>query len=205
MADIKLSQLGQITTLDDDDILLVSQDSGGGSFISKSIKVSDLITELGGTGSSTLVGIVQMWPSWQAPSGWLECNGAAVNRVTFAALFAFLGVGYGNGNGSTTFNIPDYRGEFLRGWAHGSTADPDRASRTDRGDGVTGDKVGTKQGDVFRKHNHQVAEYSGVQEGVITFSHINSNTNANIGNATKTVGHNETRPRNVNIMYIIKT
>jgi microcystin-dependent protein len=57
-----------------------------------------------------------------APDGYLVCNGAAVSRDTYAALFAAIGVSYGNGNGSTTFNVPDYRYTFLRGYGAQITA-----------------------------------------------------------------------------------
>jgi microcystin-dependent protein len=50
------------------------------------------------------------------PSGFLLCNGAAVSRTTYADLFTALGTTYGVGDGSTTFNIPDFRGRFLRGY-----------------------------------------------------------------------------------------
>ncbi len=51
-----------------------------------------------------------------APTGWLKANGAAVSRTTYAALFARVGTTGGVGDGSTTFNLPDLRGEFIRGW-----------------------------------------------------------------------------------------
>lgn len=208
MADIKLSQLGQITTLDDDDILLVSQDSGGGSFISKSIKVSDLITEIGSTATSTPVGIVQMWTLNIPPTGYLECNGTAVNRTTFSDLFSLLGITYGSGNGSTTFNLPDYRGEFLRGWAHGSTNDPDKASRTSRGDGTTGDNNGTKQAGGVESHKHTTTLQATDEFGFdnkARWSRSKSDLITPAPVSTSFTGGNETRPRNVNIMYIIKT
>jgi microcystin-dependent protein len=47
------------------------------------------------------------------PDGWLVCNGQAVSRITYADLFAAIGVIYGVGNGSTTFNVPDTRGKFI--------------------------------------------------------------------------------------------
>ena len=50
------------------------------------------------------------------PSGYLECNGAAVSRSTYANLFGVLSTSYGAGDGSSTFNLPDLRGEFIRGW-----------------------------------------------------------------------------------------
>jgi microcystin-dependent protein len=48
------------------------------------------------------------------PSGWLLCDGRAVSRTDYASLFAAIGTAYGTGNGSTTFNIPDFRGRFAR-------------------------------------------------------------------------------------------
>lgn len=50
-----------------------------------------------------------------APSGWLICDGSAVSRTTYAGLFAVLSTSHGSGDGSTTFNVPDYRGQFMRG------------------------------------------------------------------------------------------
>ena len=52
-------------------------------------------------------GIVVPWGSASIPSGFLECNGQAVSRSTYAALFAVVGTTYGVGNGTTTFNVPD--------------------------------------------------------------------------------------------------
>jgi microcystin-dependent protein len=60
------------------------------------------------------------------PTGWLEANGAAVSRSTYAALFTAIGTLYGAGNGSTTFNLPDLRGLFPRGFDSGRGADPGR-------------------------------------------------------------------------------
>lgn len=57
------------------------------------------------------------------PAGYLKANGAAISRTTYAALFAVLGTYYGDGDGSTTFNLPDYRGEFLRGLDDGRGLD----------------------------------------------------------------------------------
>lgn len=77
-----------------------------------------------------------------APSGWLFCRGQAVNRVTYATLFAAIGTSFGAGNGSTTFNIPDMRGQFIRGFNNESSGDD--ASRT----------FGSKQDDEVKAHNH---------------------------------------------------
>lgn len=53
-------------------------------------------------------GSLMMWPASVAPSGWLLCSGAAISRSTYAALFAVIGTTFGAGDGSTTFNLPDY-------------------------------------------------------------------------------------------------
>jgi phage-related tail fiber protein len=71
-------------------------------------------------------GTVSHFARSTAPSGWLKANGAAVSRTTYAALFAAIGTTFGAGDGSSTFNLPDLRGEFLRGWDDGRGVDPSR-------------------------------------------------------------------------------
>lgn len=61
------------------------------------------------------VGSVQMFASGNIPAGWLLCNGAAVSRTTYAALWATIGTTFGAGNGSTTFNVPNLGGRFPLG------------------------------------------------------------------------------------------
>lgn len=57
------------------------------------------------------------------PAGFLLCNGAAVSRMTYANLYSAIGTTYGAGDGSTTFNLPDFRGRFLRGYMSGTSAE----------------------------------------------------------------------------------
>lgn len=71
-------------------------------------------------------GAVSYFAMSTAPSGWLKANGAAVSRTTYATLFAAIGTMYGAGDGATTFNLPDLRGEFLRGFDDGRGADSGR-------------------------------------------------------------------------------
>lgn len=71
-------------------------------------------------------GAVQFFAQPWAPVGWLKANGAEVSRTTYANLFAAIGTHYGAGNGSTTFNLPDLRGEFLRGLDDGRGVDTGR-------------------------------------------------------------------------------
>lgn len=66
-------------------------------------------------------GVMVDYGGTSAPSGWLLCNGAAISRTTYAALFAAIGTAYGTGDGSTTFNIPDRRGKFSLGLAASGT------------------------------------------------------------------------------------
>ena len=72
-------------------------------------------------------GMVGFFARNTAPTGWLQANGAAVNRTTYATLFAAIGTTFGVGDGSTTFNLPDLRGEFIRGWDDGRGIDSGRA------------------------------------------------------------------------------
>lgn len=75
----------------------------------------------------TLSGGVLAFAQGSAPVGWLKCNGSAISRTTYADLFAAIGTTYGAGNGTTTFNIPDLRAEFIRGLDDGRGIDPSRA------------------------------------------------------------------------------
>ena len=148
-------------------------------------------------------GMIAAWTTETAPTGWLECDGAAVSRTTYAGLFAVISDDYGPGNGTTTFNLPDLRGRFLRGWAHGQATDPDRATRTDRGDGTTGDHVGTKQTGNYASHYHRVGYPTGL--GTLSPTGTVAKIEAGAGDFnTEPSGGNETRPLNTNVMWIIK-
>lgn len=103
--------------------------------------------------SGVPVGTIIAYPIETPPTGYLLCNGASLSRTTYAALFAVIGTRYGMVD-VNHFTLPDYRGCFMRGWANGSTADPDRLTRTNRGDGTTGDVVGSKQLSQNFLHNH---------------------------------------------------
>ena len=81
-------------------------------------------------------GAVLYFAGQTAPSGWLKANGAAVSRTAYAALFAAIGTTYGAGDGSTTFNLPDLRGEFMRGWDDGRGIDRGRAFGSAQGDAI---------------------------------------------------------------------
>lgn len=65
-------------------------------------------------------GTVTQYAGSSAPTGWLLCDGSAVSRTTYAALFTIVGTTYGTGDGSTTFNLPDIRGRVSIGAGQGS-------------------------------------------------------------------------------------
>ncbi|GAA4451730.1 hypothetical protein GCM10023092_09600 [Rurimicrobium arvi] len=94
-----------------------------GSFTTDSVLTADANGVVRRVAMSTApdqtVGSIEAFAFSAIPSDYLECNGNAVSRTTFATLFAKIGTTYGAGDGSTTFNLPDLRGEFIRGWDHG--------------------------------------------------------------------------------------
>lgn len=139
-----------------------------------------------------MAGQVVFMASATIPSGWLECNGATVSRTTYATLFAAIGTAYGAGDGATTFQLPDLRGEFIRG--------------ADRGRGVdTGRAIGSGQSHALESHTHDGGLFANGGQGgsgivVLTEPGGLHAVNAN----TKAAGTAETRPRNVAMVACIK-
>jgi microcystin-dependent protein len=95
-------------------------------------------------------------PSGRVPTGWFLCDGRAISRTTYSKLFAAIGVFHGIGDGTTTFNIPDYRGRFLRGVDYTAGRDPDKNARTviGAGTGVVANEVGSVQTNATRLPNN---------------------------------------------------
>jgi microcystin-dependent protein len=125
-----------------------------------------------------LIGSVAAFATDTPPVGWLECNGFALPREgVYANLFARIGTRFGEGNGATTFNVPDLRGQFIRGWAHGAQTDPDRNSRVRRiSGGATGDAVGSYQADAYRIHNHTfTGNFGNTASGLGSHNHSGDN------------------------------
>lgn len=103
-------------------------------------------------------GAILPYGGTSAPTGYLICDGSAVSRTTYATLFTAIGENFGQGDNSTTFNVPDLRGRFLRGTDNmGSGAasrDPDAASRTAMNTGGnSGNNVGSVQDDATAKNS----------------------------------------------------
>jgi microcystin-dependent protein len=138
------------------------------------------------------VGSVTMYAANTAPTGWLECSGAAVSRTTYAGLFAAIGTVFGTGDGSTTFNLPDMRGEFARGWDNGRGVDPARA-------------FGSAQADELEAHVHSVQPPAASGEAGSGLTTTGSGGVETItAYDTASTGGTETRPRNIALMFIIK-
>lgn len=141
-------------------------------------------------------GAVQAFAMASVPAGWLACNGSTVSRSAYPALFAAVGVVYGTGDGSTTFGLPDLRGEFIRG--------------ADAGRGVdAGRTLGSAQSDLLRSHTHVVSLQqlnSSDQTGSGKVATGNSSVEGTIPDIDSgATGGAETRPRNVAMNYCIRT
>lgn len=163
-------------------------------------------------------------PAGNIPAGWMLCDGSAVSRSTYSNLYNAIGVAWGTGDGTTTFNLPDLRGMFLRGVAgNDTTGDPDannRVSRYNNG-GNTGNNVGSYQGDAIRNitgavHNN-IQGHEGwgqYSEGALQWidrggeASWEDNTTGYRGvsfDASRVVPvGSDNRPKNVSVTYIIK-
>ncbi len=141
--------------------------------------------------AGTIIAFAGTTPSGPyVPPGFLECNGAIISRTVYSTLFSAIRGVFGAGDGFTTFNIPDLRGEFIRGFDNGRGIDVGRS-------------FGNVQGDEFRSHSHgggmdSVQNLIGGGSGA--FVHLNTQPLPDTGLA----GGAETRPRNVALTYCIK-
>ncbi|WP_430433983.1 phage tail protein [Methyloversatilis sp.] len=135
-------------------------------------------------------GFVDYFAASVPPAGWLECDGAAVSRTTYAALFLAIGTTFGAGDGSTTFNIPDCRGEFIRGWDNGRGVDSARA-------------LGSVQGHQMQSHTHTTPQGVAATGG-FQFAGGGNGVSSVSGATGGTSNGSENRPRNVAMLTCIK-
>lgn len=149
---------------------------------------------------TVITGEIKALAGSTVPAGFLECNGAAVSRTTYATLFALVGVTYGAGDSVNTFNIPDLRGEFLRGWDNSRGIDVARS-------------LGSAQGDLVKSHTHPVTSKASTSSDGTAGTLRDYNRQASLPNTagqydanynTDASGGVENRPRNIAVMYIIK-
>ena len=163
---------------------------------------------------SELVGEVAFFARATPPSGWLKANGAAVSRTTYAALFAAIGTTFGAGDGRTTFNLPDLRGEFLRCLDDGRNIDRGRRLGTAQGDTIR-NIIGKLDGSAMGSGN-QVLEGKMIASGAIGTTYQQRQWSGDQGgwgeqsvsfdfDASRVVPTaNENRPRNVALLACIK-
>ncbi len=131
------------------------------------------------------------------------CDGTSYLRASYAALFSAIGTAYGAADGSH-FNVPDLRGQFLRGVTGASANDPDASSRTAMNTGGnTANNVGSVQGYQVQAHSHQYSHAEGFQSGGA--SGVSNLAGSGTGFSVQSTGGNETRPTNAYVNFIIKT
>lgn len=175
----------------------------------------EVLTSTGGTtapvwsvpGGSPTASVV-MFAGSSAPTGWLICNGDAVDRTIYGALFAIISTTYGVGDGSTTFNLPDTRGIFVRG------AGTNGQLTTANGSSFSG-TLGIYENDRFQGHYHspttalrdstgRLGDFGGaLASGRVDLQGIQDPI-ADASNGTPRTG-NQTNPANLSLNYIIKT
>ena len=136
------------------------------------------------------IGSILIFPIATVPAHCLECNGAEVSRATYAGLFEVIGTLYGTGDESTTFNLPDLRGEFIRGFDNVRGIDSGRA-------------IGSLQSDAFKSHTHSGMPRGFSGEISDWFGGSTADYGFDLENNTGATGDTETRPRNIAMMYCI--
>lgn len=140
-------------------------------------------------------GAIAYFSTTTAPEGWIKANGATISRTVYADLFAAIGTTHGAGDGSTTFNVPDLRGEFVRGLDDGRGVDTGRA-------------LGSAQGSQMQSHTHgvqSVSAYTGSGAGTQYWtSGMQSVSDFQTRTAGGTSNSSENRPRNVAMLACIK-
>lgn len=149
----------------------------------------------------TVAGTMKAFAANKTPrGGFLACAGTAVSRLVYRTLFNAIGTTYGVGDGSTTFNLPDLRGRFVRSIDDGAGNDAGRV-------------FGTTQADELKAHNHTFTDFaSNIQNQVLADTGgAGGNValpNAGTAYATNSVMNNtggtETRPKNIAMRYYIK-
>lgn len=146
-----------------------------------------------------------------APMGFIPANGAAISRVQYAALFSVIGTIYGAGNGSTTFNLPDLRGEFIRGWDNGRGVDAGRALGSFQAQQVLKHKHVTSFGEAWASGEFGSSTSRGIgSNGGIDYDNFkyftNDGSDYNYAGQVNPVGAigSENRPRNIALLACIK-
>ena len=154
--------------------------------------------------NSVPAGAVMSFAMNTAPSGWLKANGSAVSRSTYSALFAAIGTTFGAGDGSTTFNLPDMRGEFARGWDDGRAVDSGRAFGSAQGQSTQDLYAQVTRGSAERFRLRQISTPSYTVNQFDDDVGFSGSATESTGTGIGALGTGETRPRNVALLYCIK-
>jgi len=163
----------------------------------------ELLNPARGIADSCPPGFIADFGGETPPTGWFECDGSSLLRASYPDLFSAIGTLHGAAD-ANHFNLPDHRGRFKRGWAHGTSNDPNASSRSAAATGgATGDHVGTGQDHAVQDHTHytlgtNTATGTGPGAGILV-SVANNTGGMTSGNIAT-----ETRPINAAVMSIIK-
>lgn len=160
-------------------------------------------------------GLVQWFAGSTAPTGWLYCNGAVLETATYPDLYAAIGRTYtGSTVPSTQFQIPDLRGQFLRGWDNRASGGVDNARA-----------FGSSQNDTFASHRHSLTlhtgDYGAAFKSDVACLMLNNDQMQGVSGGRNNIdknpipqaggepigltGDGETRPKNYALLPIIKT
>jgi microcystin-dependent protein len=150
------------------------------------------------------------------PTGFLKCDGRPVSRTNYSALFAVTGTTYGVGDGDTTFNLPDLRGEFIRGWDDGRGVDASRAFGSAQGY-ATAKPQTTTATRLLGDGTTTTIDASTTNPSAIGFTRVSKTTEGVTAGTIDSTGSGqeidvlqgvtgdaETRPRNVALLACIK-
>lgn len=187
---------------------VTNPDTGGAGWAILVNKAATLVQAQAGTSSELVItpsvlasmlanigvtpGQIGMFGMTTPPTGWLKADGAAVSRTTYANLFAAIGTTWGAGNGTTTFNVPELRGEFPRFFDDGRGIDSGRA-------------FASAQGDQNQAHTHNsiIPLYTNNPGGNVGLD-SNLNFGGNFNFPTSSSGGSEARPRNVALLACVR-
>lgn len=161
-------------------------------------------SSLTGIDAGLPVGTPFYWLADTPPSWALELDGSEISRTTYADLFAILGTTFGSGDGSTTFNLPDDRGNAIRGWDNGRGVDSGRVFGSEQLDqmqqitgtlGIRGSNTG------FQNDTTATGAFSVVDAGTIGLTPSTTSASSGLmgfdsGNSSGARVGDETRMRN---------
>lgn len=147
-----------------------------------------------------------------APVGWIFCQGQAVSRTIYVGLFALIGTSCGDGDGSTTFNLPDCRGRFIRGLDSGAGIDTERmigSLQEDAAPNIRGTIAGVSNGNAVALYLSSGPFYSSPHNERISVGGGGAwdltKLNMDASRSSKVYGaSNEVRPKNIAFHVMIK-